>query len=472
MQNVEPSAVEHVLNFLYTGKCTLNQQNAASILCVARMLGLHDLQEASERCLSSAEDASNTREKFFVSQEGSVLKAIREMQVKGLFCDMTLTTCSGRVVPVHKNILAAISCYFQGLFRSDMKEAKENNVDFGVIDEPIVTELLNFIYSGIISITFDNIRSLLRASDYLLIESLKTAIDNFLKGSLTASNFWQLFALAKSFDGLPEINKGISQMACNNYWEITKSGAFLEISEDNMRFFLSNDDIVASETQMLESLVSWYKYSMQQREESFKNLLHFIHMSSIPDLYLKFLAEKEGIGELLSHTGHQYRERLSLDEMKRTAHFYNLALIGLSWNPHRSGNQLFYWLPFSGPCSFFFSVSRPPIHWCGGHPFVFHDSALYLQVYDNVQLTFINNPLSARHFVNCCVEPVVKFTESLSAKTQDCTAVTFASCIYLIGGNCRDEAQNTVHRCKNGVDTTVLSTIWTSVFMSLGVLTG
>lgn len=91
-------------------------------------------------------------------------------------------------------------------------------------------------------------------------------------------------------------------------------------------------------------------------------------------------------------------------------------------------------------------MSRPPIHWCGGHPFAFHDSALYLQVYDNVQLTFINNPLSARHFVNCCLEPVVKFTESLSAKTQDCTAVTFASCIYLIGGNCRDEAQNTVHR--------------------------
>ena len=55
--------------------------------------------------------------------------------------------------------------------------------------------------------------------------------------------------------------------------------------------FLSNDDILASEAQLLESLIRWYKYSKLEREESFKRLLNLIHMGSIPDLFLKKLSK-------------------------------------------------------------------------------------------------------------------------------------------------------------------------------------
>ena len=57
-------------------------------------------------------------------------------------------------------------------------------------------------------------------------------------------------------------------------------------------------------------------------------------MSSIPDLYLKFLAEKESIEELNSFTGHQFKAKSSLDDLKRTTHFYNLTILvffSLSW---------------------------------------------------------------------------------------------------------------------------------------------
>ena len=48
-----------------------------------------------------------------------------------------------------------------------------------------VNELLNFIYSGEIIITFDNVKSLLHALDYLLFEVLREKIIVFLKSSLT-----------------------------------------------------------------------------------------------------------------------------------------------------------------------------------------------------------------------------------------------------------------------------------------------
>ena len=232
LTNVEPTAVGDILNFFYSGKCRLQgQQKAESALSIANFLGIQDLKEPLERYLSlakesSAFDSAGIWEEFSFCHEESLLKAIMEFWVEGLFCDLTLTTNSGRIVPVHKNVLAAVSCYFQGLFRSDMKEVHENNVDLSMVDETAVNELLHFIYSGEISITFHNIRNLLHATDYLLIEHLRTAIVAFLKGSSTASNFWCIFDLVKSFNCLGEINIDILHLTCSNFWEITRAGEF------------------------------------------------------------------------------------------------------------------------------------------------------------------------------------------------------------------------------------------------------
>lgn len=194
LTNVEPSALEDVLNFLYLGKCALHEQNVVSVLKVARLFGLQGLVEASEKYLSSLEKKCLISHMTFVSAEESILPAIQEFQVRGLFCDVTLTTSGGRVIPVHKNFLAAVSSYFQGLFRSEMKEVHEHNVDFGSIDESVVSDLLRFVCSGEISITRDNSKSLLQACNYLLIESFKRKFDKFLKSTLTVSNLWKLFA--------------------------------------------------------------------------------------------------------------------------------------------------------------------------------------------------------------------------------------------------------------------------------------
>lgn len=268
--NVEPTALGDVLNFFYIGKCRLQGQQKA--LSIANFLGIQDLKEPLERYLSlakesSAFDSTGIWEEFFFCREESLLKAIMEFWVEGLFCDLILTTNRGTIVPVHKNVLAAVNCYFQGLVRSDMKEVHENNVDFSMVDETAVNEILHFIYSGEISIAFHNIRNLLQATDYLLIEHLRTAIVAFLKGSSTVSNFWCIYDLVKSFNCLSEINRDILQLTHCNFWEIAQAEEFLEITEEDLKYFLSNDDIMSSEAQMLENtypLVQVFKASKRR----------------------------------------------------------------------------------------------------------------------------------------------------------------------------------------------------------------
>ena len=448
VENVEPKAVDEVLTFLYTGKCWLCEQNAASVLSVARLLGLRDLQDALESYISPAESACRreyacAEGKLFVQSKNSLLTAIRRFQIEGLFCDVSITTNCGSIIPVHRNILAAVSGYFQGLLRSEMKEVKERYVDLTMVDAVTASELLKFLYWGKISITFDNVKSLLQASDYLLIDTLKTTIAKFLTDSLSMSNFWQLFSLVKSFGFLKEIP--ISRIVCSNYWDISNSDEFLEATEEDMEFFLSNDDILSSEAQILASLIRWYKYSMKQRKESFQNLLHLVHMASIPDLYLKFLADKEGIVELYSYAGHQTKEKIPLGELTRTANLYNLAVLGITTDPDCPGIQMFYWLPFAGPWSYLFSIHTHPINWCGGRPFIYHNDELYLQLYRRIQLGFFKGPLTARKSRNSSLDPAT-LTESLFTETEDCAAVALDRCIYVIGGIFESEVLSTVQR--------------------------
>ena len=515
LTNVEPTAVRDILYFFYSGKCRLQgQQKAESALSIANVLGKHELKEPLERYLSlvkesSAFDSTGIWEEFSFCCEESLLKAIMEFWVEGLFCDLTLTTKSGKIVPVHKNVIAAVSCYFQGLFRSDVREVHENNVDLSMVDETGVNELLHFIYSGEISITFHNIRNLLHATDYLMIEHLRTAIVAFLKGSSTVSNFWCIFDLAKSFHCLSEINIDILHLTRRNFWEISPAEEFLEITEEELEYFWSNDDIMSSEVQMLSALICWYKYSTPQREESFKNLLYLVHMTSIPDLYLKYLAEREGIDELHSYTGHQLRAKVSLDDLKRSAHFYNLVMFGLARDPDCLGNQLCYWLPFAGPWSY---ITYSYSCFETTTPLVFTGDAFYLRFYGlNPQLTFFKNPLNARHFKHSSTlcSPTLVERVSESTAPQDCSAVPLGSSIYFTGGQvhyeahrakCRDTSgtfsiacsakfestrvkrRNTVKRyeinspgrlsqaCNKGASTTLQSTIEKGVFMSLGAL--
>lgn len=442
LAKVEPGVMESILTLLYTGICKLDHQTSTTMLQSLEIFGVPDLLEPLRKQMAlasnnAASDEIPPRVKTFNSHcQGALLSTLLAFQRDGLFCDLTLTTGSGLVIPVHKNILAAVSCYFKGLVRSEMKEVYESNVDFAVIDEAIIEELLNFLYSGEISITFDNVRSLLQASDYLLIERLKRRIIEFVRDSLKLSNFWLIYSLVRSFDCLDEVYQEMLNLMCNHFWSIALTRDFLDITDQDMRWFLSNDDIVASEAQMLESLIRWYKHSKQEREESFKRLLNLIHVGIIPDLYLKKLAIEEKMDDLLPLSGYKLKEEVSAEDVCKSAHFHNVVLFGLTHRLHYTYSyNLCYWLPFAGPWSLIARIPHNKSMLAYGTPLIYTSSGLYVQVpWNNPKLAFHRNPLTARHFIpNAGVAPTCDIEPS-APMTFDCAAVTMSRYIYLIGG--------------------------------------
>ncbi|XP_067039073.1 kelch-like protein 12 [Acropora muricata] len=433
---VDVSIMDNMLNILYTGKCKTDQNNIVAMLSLADTLGIQDLFSKFAENIEGNKLSSSKRRVFNCHYQDALLTKLLSFQMGGLFCDLTLTMSSGKVVPVHKNVLASTSCYFKGLFRSEMREVHERNVYFGVIDEVIVEDLLKFVYLGEINITFDNLRSLLQASDYLLIEPLKRQIIDFIKENSTSSNFWKVYSLVRSFDCLDEVYQEMVNFVCSHFWSIATSSEFLHITDQDVRWFLSNDDILSSEAQMLESLIRWYKHSEEDRKESFRRLLNLIHMSNIPDQYLKNLAMEQGIDELNRFSGYKLKDDVAMEDLLKTSAFHNVVLFGLTHRLHYTHSyNLCYWLPFAGPWSLIARIPHNKSMLANGSPLVYTNSGLYVQVpWNNPKLAFHRNPLTARHLMpNSGVAPTSEIEPS-APMTFDCAAVTMGKYIYLIGG--------------------------------------
>ncbi|XP_047223339.1 actin-binding protein IPP isoform X3 [Girardinichthys multiradiatus] len=102
-----------------------------------------------------------------------ILAQMNKMRLRSDFCDVGLKV-GGQVFKVHRLVLAASSPYFSALFSGGMREADKDEVQIIGVATEIFEILLDFIYTGAISVNVENVQELMVAADMLqLIEFLE-----------------------------------------------------------------------------------------------------------------------------------------------------------------------------------------------------------------------------------------------------------------------------------------------------------
>lgn len=114
----------------------------------------------------------------------------------------------GRVFSVHKLFLAASSPYFSALFSGWMSEADEEVQTLGVKAQ-VFEVLLEFIYTGMIYVTVENIQELMVAADMLKLSEVVSICGEFLKSHMDLSNCVGLYQF-------------LEQIACMDMLEFTE----------------------------------------------------------------------------------------------------------------------------------------------------------------------------------------------------------------------------------------------------------
>lgn len=223
-----------------------------------------------------------------------ILEKLRLQRLDGKYCDMVLTV-EGRTFKAHRNVLAACSPYFDAMCNSGFEEEKQNMATIECVSADAMEQILDYMYTGQISITSENVDVILQGADPFLMSQLKEYCYRFLTQNMDASNcfvvrhladlygFIDLYERSKKF-----IRNQFMQVAQNSMEDIVRLN-FAEILE-----IIKDEDIrVEKEEMVYEIVIAWVNFDVESRRRCLLELLGHVRLPQLNRNYLINVVEKE-----------------------------------------------------------------------------------------------------------------------------------------------------------------------------------
>ncbi|XP_059778646.1 kelch-like protein 8 isoform X2 [Balaenoptera ricei] len=145
----------------------------------------------------------------------------------GELCDITLKVGS-KLISCHKLVLACVIPYFRAMFLSEMAEAKQTLIEIRDFDGDAIEDLVKFVYSSRLTLTVDNVQSLLYAACILQVELVARACCEYMKLHFHPSNCLAVRAFAESHNRIDLMDMA-DQYACEHFPEVVECEDFVRL---------------------------------------------------------------------------------------------------------------------------------------------------------------------------------------------------------------------------------------------------
>ena len=203
--------------------------------------------------LNSAEK-SMTRQRI---TSPNVLQYANEKRNKGTFNDVTIEADT-ETIAANRMILSCCSRFFEGMFNLEMKEKYQHDpVQINGFDGKAVKVVIDFMYSGEVTIKNENVMDLLAASDYLQMGEVKEFCFEFLESILSPANWFAIRSAADLYQ-----NKHLENQVCEymstNFDIIIQTDEFKSLDKDGVRSCIKKlNRRYATEESIFNGLVVW-----------------------------------------------------------------------------------------------------------------------------------------------------------------------------------------------------------------------
>ena len=194
-------------------------------------------------------------------------------------CDITLVAKEGKEFKAHRNVLSAVSPFFDRVFENEWKEKEEGIIRFEEISESILEGVLEFIYTGHVEIHDEQSgKDLIIAADYLLLVCLKTFAGRFVEQLLTTSNCISTFYFAEKYQ-CEELVAKTRKFVHENFATVAELDEFLDLEAEEVGRWISSDDIcLAAEEDVLKIIQKWIEQKVSDRKAKFEELFRHVRL--------------------------------------------------------------------------------------------------------------------------------------------------------------------------------------------------
>uniref|UniRef100_A0AAV2K9M6 BTB domain-containing protein n=1 Tax=Knipowitschia caucasica TaxID=637954 RepID=A0AAV2K9M6_KNICA len=220
---------------------------------------------------------------------GHLLSQLNGLRQSRLLTDVFL--CSEqREFPCHRSVLVSSSPYFRAMFCSNFLESSQARVNIQGISSDVLSDIVDYVYTGSISITMENVLPLMQAASMLHYVGLFEACSLFLQKQLSPENCLSMIRLSEILhcDSLKERAK---ETAVRSFSDVAVSEDFCELSLPELMSYLEDDRLCAEEEQVFETLLAWIHHDPFSRRGAIHDLFKRVRLRYIHPTYLfQFIA--------------------------------------------------------------------------------------------------------------------------------------------------------------------------------------
>ncbi|CAI6361763.1 unnamed protein product [Macrosiphum euphorbiae] len=215
--------------------------------------------------------------KYRKSSHSDIYHVLQSLRKDEVFCDIKLETDDSRVIFGHKVVLASASPYFHAML-TNFAEKNQNHVVVRELDSCSLQLLIDFVYSGEITITEQNVQVLLPAANLLQLQEVKKACCDFLQAQLCPTKFIEIIELA-DLHSCTELLTSSELYIQQHFSDVVDSDEFLSLSFEQMVKLIANDELtIPSEEKIFESVIRWVKHDLGSRNRVFPELMEHVRL--------------------------------------------------------------------------------------------------------------------------------------------------------------------------------------------------
>ncbi|XP_043247543.1 kelch-like protein diablo isoform X2 [Amphibalanus amphitrite] len=259
--------------------------SVSSTLCLSEG-SLEDL----EHDLAAADEYNYNN----IGHPKAVLEGLNELRDDAVFCDVIIRV-GEQTFPAHKCVLAAFSPYFKAMFTSQLKECHDREVTLKDIEPIMLETLLQFAYTGSVSITQGNVQNLMAASNLLQVLSVRDACSLFMEKHMDASNCLGIHCFAETMN-CERLQRLAKEFALSNFPDVSSHEEFLNLSLPKLVEFVSSDELqVAREEDVFTAVLNWFNHQPDARKEGFYKVLENVRLPLLSPYFLHDCVSKQKV---------------------------------------------------------------------------------------------------------------------------------------------------------------------------------
>ncbi|XP_023155745.1 kelch-like protein 38 [Amphiprion ocellaris] len=222
-------------------------------------------------------------------QSSNLLLQLNRLRQENVLTDVLL--CSDNTeIPCHRNVLVSSSPYFRAMFCNNFIERQQARIDLKGVTSAILSSIIDYVYTGLISISLDIVLPLMQAASMFQYGRLFEACSSFLQKQLSPDNCLSMIRLSDIMH-CNSLRDKAKEMAMKSFSDVSASEDLCELSLLELMGYLEDDGLCAEEEQVFETLVAWIHHDPLSRRGSISDLFKKVRLRYLHPTYLfQFIA--------------------------------------------------------------------------------------------------------------------------------------------------------------------------------------